>query len=125
MRFGKSIAGSFILIVLVVLMVGQGALWSWFLFSHRDYTGRTRAESVKSTGGVLAELASPALLEQNYDSLDPYIKGITKDENIISVRVLDKGGNVVKEKASRIEERGKSSNPFFVPWSNHMVLPVK
>src|SRR3990172_1033331 len=103
MRFGKSVAGSFILTVLVVLMVGQGSLWVWFLYSHSRYNARMLEESTRSTGEVLSGFAASAITESNFDGLDRYLDGLAKDENILAVKVKDRSGAVVKEKVVRIE----------------------
>lgn len=125
MRFVKSIAGSFILVVLLILVLGQGGLWAWFLSSHKTQNMEMLTNKIRSMGTLIAAYSAPVLVVGDVETLDRYLDGVIRDTDIISVRISDNTGAVIKEKSSRIEQRPVSRNPFYVPWSNRLKVPIK
>lgn len=124
MRKG-SLAVRFIVIVLLVLMVGQGALWLWFVNSQKGHYSATLKDKMRTPANLLATVSASAILNSDYSNLDQYIEILTKDEDILSIKVMDKKGDVIREKLLKTEESGKSLNPFYIPWSNLYSVPVK
>jgi len=125
MRFLKSITGSLIITILIVLLIGQGVLWAWFLYSYKNYSARTLEDNIKNTSLILSDFASQAITENNFDSLDRYIEGLSKDENLLSIKVFDKNNSLIRGKNIRIEQKPESLNPFYIPWENRLTMPIK
>lgn len=121
----RSLANSFTFIVLLIFIVGQGSLWTWFLLNQKGHTAAMLKDKIKSIGSLLTEPSSDAISNSSYESLDRYLDGIMKETDIISVHITDKRGNVIREKTSAVEQRGKSLNPFFAPWTNKLTIPIK
>lgn len=120
-----SIAIRFIAVVLLILVVGQGILWMWFIRGQKTYYAKTAEDKIRTVSNLLANFSVTAILSYNYTSLDQYIEALARDEEIIAIKVLDKKGNVLRERILKVETRGKSINPFYVPWRNTLVQPVK
>lgn len=120
-----SIAGRFIFVVLLILVVGQGSLWLWFAMNQKTQYASGLQDKVKTIAGLLANFSASAILSYNYTYLDQYIEALSEDDDIISVKVLDKKGNVLRTRAFKTEERVKTLNPFYIPWSNVYRTGVK
>ncbi len=125
MKFKKSIASGFLLIVLIVLMVGQGSLWTWFLLTHKKHNMEVLRDKVSGIAALIAGSSAEAIENYDFGALDRSLEWAIKDSDVISVRVTDSKGNIVREQSSSAETRGKSLNPFFMPWSNKLQAPVK
>ncbi len=119
-----SIASSFIFVVLLILIVGQSALWIWFVRGQRAYYMETLKDKINTTGTLIAEVSAAAIRSYNYGSIDQYMEIMSKDEDIIAIKVVDKKGNVLREKILRSETELNAINPFYVPWVNYYSAAV-
>jgi len=113
-----SIATRFSLIVLFILMVGQGALWIWFVNGQKDLHLESLKEKIKVSADILVAVSATAILSNDYTSLDQYIDALAKNEDIISIKVYDSEGTLVRQKIIRQEIKGRSINPFYIPYTN-------
>ncbi|MFN3395574.1 MAG: methyl-accepting chemotaxis protein [Thermodesulfovibrionales bacterium] len=113
-----SIATRFTLIVLIILMIGQGSLWIWFVNGQRDHHFRSLNEKIKSNADMLIAISASAILSNDYLSLDQYIDVFARDEDIISVKVSDRNGLIIRQKVVRQENKRKNFNPFYIPYTN-------
>lgn len=124
-KIRHSLAVSFIAIVVIVLLVGQGGMSLWYLIGPwKGSLNDGLKEKIKIAGSVVANSAATSITTFNFDYLDLCMEGLSKDEDILSIKVTDKEGKVLKEKVIRTEERGETINPFFIPWKNVMNLPI-
>lgn len=124
MRKG-SIAVRFVAVVLLILVVGQGALWLWFAQSQKTYHAESLREKIGTAGGLVAQFSETAMQSYDFRSLDQYLDALSKDEDILSVTILDKDGKVFREKTFRAGSVQRSLNPFFIRWVNEYETPVK
>lgn len=113
-----SIATRFTLIVLLILIVGQGALWIWFVNSQRDLHLESLKEKIKSDADMLAAVSASAILSRDYTSLDRYIDAIARDEDIISIKISDRKGVMLRQRIARQGDKRGDINPFYVPYKN-------
>ncbi len=121
----KSIAVRFILVVLLILVLGQSALWFWFVNGQSAYYAESLKDKIRTTANLLTNVTTTAILSYNYSYLDQYIDVLSKDEDILSIKVTDKNGNVLRERVLKIETRHKSINPFYIPLINVYSVPIK
>jgi hypothetical protein len=103
-----SIATRFTFLVLIILMIGQGALWIWFVNGQKALHLRSLQEKIKSNADILIAISASAILSNDYLSLDQYMDAVTRDEDIISVKVSNKEGVVLRQKIVRQENKGKT-----------------
>lgn len=113
-----SIATRFVFIVLLILMIGQGSLWIWFVSGQRGLHLELLREKIRSNADILIAMAASAILSNDYISLDQHMDGLARDEDIISIKITDKKGIILRQKTVRQENNGKSINPFYVPYTN-------
>jgi len=125
MRKGSSIAGRFILFVLVVLVVCQGSLWAWFFLGQRASYAKMLDEKINAVGGLLPGFSAAAIAGDNSSGLDQYMDALAKDEDVLAIRVMDKNGTVLKERTVRTETGGGSAIPLLIPWKNVHTSQVK
>lgn len=119
-----SIAARFTFVVLLILIIGQGSLWIWFVNGQRDLHIELTKERIKSNADILITMSAPLILNSDYITLDQYMDAIAKDEDIISIKVTDKKGNILRQRIIREVDRGKNLNPFYVPNINTYSAPV-
>ncbi|HET6516133.1 MAG TPA: methyl-accepting chemotaxis protein [Thermodesulfovibrionales bacterium] len=124
MKIRGSVAPRFIFVVLMVLVVGQSSLWTWFLYWQKTNYAVALENKVSATGNLLATFSKSAIMSNNYSHLDQYIDAIARDGDMISIRVTDKRGNVLREKQGQRETRGIYFNPFYIPWSSSFRSPI-
>lgn len=124
MRKG-SIAVRFITVVLLILVVGQGALWLWFAQNQKTYHTESLRNKIRTAAGLVANFSATAMESYDFRSLDQYLDALSKDEDIISVRILGKEDKLFREKTFRSATRQHGLNPFYIPWVNNYRTPVK
>lgn len=120
-----SIAVRFIAVVLLILVVGQGALWLWFAQNQKTYHAGSLREKIRTAGGLVAQFSATAMESYDFRSLDQYLDALSKDEDILSVNILDKDGKVFREKTFRPGTVRRGLNPFYIKWVNEYKTPVK
>lgn len=124
-KIRHSLALSFIAIVVIILLIGQGGVSLWYLLEPcKGSINDGLKDKIKMAGSMLANSTATSIAASNFDYLDSCIEGLSNDEDILSIKIADKEGKVIKEKITRAEEKGENSNPFFIPWKNVMRLPV-
>jgi methyl-accepting chemotaxis protein len=120
-----SIAARFILFVLVVLVVCQGALWVWFLLNQKTSSAKMLDEKFSTAGDLLSGFSATAIAGDNYGALDQYMDTLARDEDVLAIRVMDKNGTVLREKTVRAETGERSIIPILIPWKNVSASEVK
>lgn len=120
-----SLAFNFIAVIVPLLLIVQGGLSLWYLIGPwKGSLNDGLREKIKITSSVVANAAADSITTLNFDYLDRCIEGLSRDEDMLSIKVTDKDGKVLKEKVMRTEERGETLNPFFIPWKNVINLPI-
>jgi methyl-accepting chemotaxis protein len=120
----SNLAFSLASVVLLIFVVGQGVMWTGFLFFQKsEYHGMLRG-LVEETASLTSQFAYHSIREDEMASLKHFIDNVVDSEDILSVKVTDAGGAVLVQSASNVEERTASSNPFYVPWKATVVEPV-
>lgn len=124
-KIRQSLAFSFITIVVVILLVGQGGLSLWYLLGPwKGSLHDALKDKIKMAASLLTNTAATCIMTSDFEQLNLYIEDLSKDEDILSIKITDKDGKIIKEKIARTEERGEGINPFFIPWKNVMRLAV-
>lgn len=113
-----SIATRFTFVVLLILMIGQGLLWVWFVDSERDLYLESLREKIRSNANMLVAISASAILSNDYISLDQYIEAVARDEDIISIKVSNRKGEVLREKTVRQEKSEQDIIPLYIPYKN-------
>jgi methyl-accepting chemotaxis protein len=116
-RGRRSIAWGFITIVFAVLAVGQLLLGVWFLFDQRELHRNMMLGRAGLSAGFLARASADVVRKGDYDALRKITRDIG-DEDIISIKILDKNNITLMYHELKEESRSYSVNPFFVPWRN-------
>jgi len=117
----NSLAKKFILVVLITLAAGQAVIWLWLLSAEKKEEGRmldSKAAAIFSllqkssvTGMVAYEMAA-----YDFSNLEGHIEALSGDEDMISLRLEDRRGTVLKEKQFRPEpEKAKKGSFLYLP----------
>ena len=112
----RSIAFSLTIVVLLIFIVGQGSVWTWFLFTQRDYNNDVMYEKMVVTARVISAAASQHIARSDWDGLNSLLDGAFVGGDVLYVKVFDRDGNIVAEKTYSIQTNDTSANPLYVPW---------
>jgi methyl-accepting chemotaxis protein len=121
----SSLALRFILVVLLILMIGQGLLWMWFMYVQRGRYEDMIRNKIVTLSALLADVSANAIATYDYTQIDDYIKTIGVDEDILSIRLMDNDGKVLREASLKKEEGMSRINPLYVPSVSRYKAPIK
>lgn len=122
-RLRKSITARFIAAVFAVLLTGQifGAIV--LILNARSSLFDSLAVRIQRTSSFAAGVCSGPLVNYDYALIDSYLEEIIKDEEIVSVHLLDNTGAVLREKR-KAEIRQGGINPFYIRTLQSTKTPV-
>jgi methyl-accepting chemotaxis protein len=124
MKTKRTIALSLTVVVLFIFTVGQGSVWVWFLFTQKWHNQGLLENKMRFAANFVADSSREALIGDDAQALERYLGGISANEDVLSVKILDKYGTVVAEKEFMAEERSGSLNPLYMPWANKLTVPI-
>jgi methyl-accepting chemotaxis protein len=118
---------NFTVIILLILVVGQGILYTWLLLYQKAYLEGRLGDGIRATAGQIAELA----LVRGSDSqtLDQFLETLLKGGLILSVKITDADGKATLMKSARERStedlRGGLSpfSVFYIPQVNTLSVP--
>lgn len=125
MRFRDSIVGNFIIAVLMVLVVGQGVLWFWFMFFQKSHNVRMLQDKILSTGNHVADMSATAIKEGGFQGIEHLLQRVVAGKDILGIRVKNLDGGVLIEKGEFSRKKSSTLNPLFVPDVMVMEIPVR
>ncbi|MDH4231030.1 MAG: methyl-accepting chemotaxis protein [Nitrospirota bacterium] len=111
MIFRKSITAKFIAAVFVVLLAGQILGTVLFVLNERTSLLNSLEERMRRISAIAAEVSAKPLLSSDYALIDALLDEIAGDKEITAVRILDGGGNVVRERVRTGDISLESMNP--------------
>jgi methyl-accepting chemotaxis protein len=112
MIFRKSITAKFIAAVFVVLLSGQILGTVLFILNGRTSLLYSLESRVQRISAIAAGVSTKPLLNHDYSLIDTFLDEIIRDEEITSVHILDRGGNVIRERVKTVDMSQGSMNPF-------------
>ena len=114
--------------ILLILVVGQGILYTWLLLYQKAYLEGRLREEIGTTAGQIAEIAS--VRGSDSQTLDQFLETLLKGGLILSVKVIDVEGRttVMKSAPERSTEDLKGSlspfSVFYIPRLNTLSVPL-
>jgi methyl-accepting chemotaxis protein len=124
----KSLVTHFIVIILLILVVGQGILYTWLLLYQKSYLERRLRDEVTATARHIADMAATAGLSST--SLEQSLEILLKRGQILSITVTDGAGRTVLAKAAQsaaVDDAKKESigpfSVFYVEASSTVSVP--
>jgi methyl-accepting chemotaxis protein len=123
MKIGRSLTVKFIATLLIILFIGQGLGLVLFILSIRDNLVDSLNEKMSSMGSLLSGITAEPISQNNGMLLNRYLTVSFKDEDFISIAVLDKNNKLLEEKR-RFGQKSSEINPFYVESSFENQTPV-
>jgi methyl-accepting chemotaxis protein len=124
MIFKKSITARFIVAVFAVLLAGQILGTVLFILNTRSSLFDSLEVRIQRISAFAAGVCAGPLLSYDYAQLDTYLEEIVKDVEITAVHILDKDGNLLREKTKTEKLSQESMNPVFIRKTLSMKTPV-
>ncbi len=125
MKLKESLGFRFTLVLLIILIIGQGIGASWFIYSTRNNLMAALDAKVRSIGMLLTGMSVEPLGTVNYrlTGLNAYIDTVIKDDEIVGVKVVNKDGMVISTRVKEFKAT-RSLNPFSVKGVMELTTPV-
>ncbi len=126
---GNTLVRQFTVMILLILVVGQGLLYAWLLFYQKAYLETSLHDEMSSIARYIADTAPAEITDQR--SLDQALSLLLKTGSVLSARIVDGEGRTLAEKtASRqvsdTEESGPRLRWFFsIPEMNTVRVPMR
>lgn len=98
MGLRNSITAKFIVVLLVILVVGQGLGTFLYLQYNRSILTTALHERMQRTIRESAGITAEPILNYNFTLIDAYLEELLKDKDIAAMKFIDKEGKVIKEK---------------------------
>ena len=124
MIFRKSITAKFIAAVFVVLLSGQILGTVLFILHERMSLLDSLEVRMRRTSAIAAGVSGKLLLDDDHSLIDTFLEEISRDEEITAVRVLDRGGKVVRETTKPADSNRGGINPFLLKKTLSLKTPV-
>lgn len=122
----NTLVKSFTLMILLILVVGQGILYTWLLLYQKSHLEEKLHDDMKAVTRFIAETAAQRGADQQ--SLETFTASFLKTGLVLSVRITDGGGRTVFSRAENDTGAGEGIFPLFgvfsVPATNTVRVPV-
>ncbi len=124
-----SLVTNFTVIILLILVVGQGVLYTWLLLYQKSYLEKRLRAEVAAMARHVAEMVSEDTT--NAKPLDQFLDVLIKEGLVLSVTVYDASGKTLVSKAQteNMSEPDRGGlNPysiFYIPSVNTVEVPLK
>lgn len=121
-----TLSAQFTALILIILIVGQGMLYTWLLLYQKKYLAGELKENVEAIGKHAAEMTLIIGSEQMH--LTPFMESLLRNEHILSIKVADKEGKTIISISK--EMKGKSDNGFslysifYIPAESSISVPI-
>lgn len=109
-RLRNTLVTNLAVMILLILVIGQGILYTWLLLYQKGYLEERLRDEVTATGRYIGEIAA-----MGHDSrqLDLFLSSLVKSGNILSIKITDREGKTVAAKTAQIRSREDGGiNPF-------------
>jgi methyl-accepting chemotaxis protein len=129
-KLGKTLVVQFTIIILVILIVGQGSLYTWLLLYQRSYLeqdlrGQMTDVAAHCAGIAAAPGTDPRVLAQVLDLA-------VKTRGVLSLKITDDQGNVVVTRSASLPSAGNGTTDssclagfFCIPDRNTVTVPLR
>ncbi len=105
MKFRNSITTKFILVLLLVLLTGQGLGAVLFVsYTRSNMLDALHSRMVRLARQSASVVAEP-ILNYNFPVIESYLGEAAKDPDIVAMRVVDPQGSVISEKAGETPDK--------------------
>lgn len=112
LRLRNTIVTKFTVTILLILVVGQGILYTWLLLYQKSYLEKRLRDEVIATGRNISGLIITMVHEPQ--KLDMLLETLVRSGIILSIKVTDSESKTIGVKTRQVKESGGGLNPFFI-----------
>ena len=124
MKIRKSLSTKFLVALFAVLLIGQSIGSAIGFFYMRSALVRSLHKRMVKAASVIAKVSSGPMLAGNLSPVDAYLDQIMEDDDILSVRILDGEGKVVRQKVRRNNYEVSALNPLLIGKTVPVEVPI-
>lgn len=120
----NTLVAQFTAMILLILVVGQGALYTWLLLYQKAYLEESLRSEMTTVARQIAESAGKQGADQ--PSLEQFLDLIFKTKSVLSIRVVDENGRaLIARTAPAAQTDPPSQWLFFIPSRNTVRVPLR
>ncbi len=129
-KFRKTLVSQFTVMILLILVAGQGILYTWLLLYQKAYLEESLRNEMNTVAAQIAEAAEAQGSDQR--SLEQFLNLVLKTGSVLSVTVLDGSGRTLVERTASAATAGgaepdrfMSRGLFSIPAVNRLRVPLR
>jgi methyl-accepting chemotaxis protein len=132
MMLGKlrnTLVSQFTVMILLILVVGQGILYTWLLLYQKSYLEESLHREMKTVARQIAETAGTQATDQR--SLEQFLDLVVRTGSVLSVSIVDGGGRPLASRTAPAAKDGGAGTGFSpsrwlfsIPAVNTIRVPV-
>ncbi len=128
-KLRNTLVTQFTVIILLILVAGQGILYTWLLLYQKTYLENSLRSEMTAVAGQIADAA--AMQGGDQRSLEQFLDLVLKTGSVLSIRVVDGNGRTfVSRTAPEAPDSGRSDAStqhwlFFIPSMNTLRIPLQ
>ncbi len=129
MMLGKlrnTLVTQFTVIILLILVAGQGILYTWLLLYQKSYLEKSLRGEMAGVAGQIAETTATQGFDQR--SLDQFLDLVFKTGSVLAVKVVDGSGQTLVSRTAPAAATEGASSPgwlFSIPSVNTLRIPLR
>ncbi len=116
--FKNNLATAFISRILIILLISQGILAFWYFNNQKAGLFGGLKKKIELNGEILKSASATAIMSFDVTFLQTMIYELVRDEDIISIKVVDSDDNIIDEKTSEDIGKFKKGSILFIPERN-------
>ena len=128
-KFRNALVTQFTVIILLILVAGQGILYTWLLLYQKAYLEKSLRSEMTAVAGQIADTA--ALQSGDQRTLEQFLDLVLKTGRVLSIRVVDGSGRTLVDRvapAAHADGAGPTGSAprwlFSMPSENTVRVPL-
>lgn len=125
-KLRNTLVTQFTVIILLILVAGQGILYTWLLLYQKSYLEKSLRSEMVEVAGQIAETTAIQGFDQR--SLDQFLDLVFKTGSVLAVRVVDGNGQTLVSRTAPAAAKDGASSPgwlFSIPSVNTLRVPLR
>lgn len=124
-KLRRTLVGQFTIMILLILVVGQGILYTWLLLYQKAHLEADHRGTMTAVAQQIADAASAP--DPDRISLDRFLDLVIRSGIVRSVRIVDSSGRELSARSAAAAPGGNGASGWllFIPSTNTLRIPLR